>query len=341
MTINEEDLKNAEDRQILHETVTNEKLVNHPTLGAIRLKMPTLETQRKIDASARARKKYLKEAKDKVEDPEAPEGFRYVPAFKSKEQLRKEYEDLGWWTQEQEDKLQNLTRKQMQLLTELEALGFESEEDIYFGLKECREKLFDIFKDSSEETETVIRITIPGIPISTEDESQLKDKAPSTEVDDILQVIIALQNQYSNYAELAGIFSDLSTIQGEYGSLFSDSWQEQLQYYLRLAQVYYCTEKVETGKPIWTSIDELEKDKDLDIVKWVFGELTAFWQGLSDEVREKMAKYGFTSRRNVRNTSSDASPVPAKSSLDGELLEKNVENSLTPTDTQDQSPIPS
>lgn len=340
MTINENDiLKEAEDRQILHEVVTNEKIVTHPILGEIRLKMPTLDTQRKIDASARARKKYLKEAKDKVEDQDSPEGFKLVPAFRSKEQLKKEYADLGWWTQEQDDQLQELSRKQLQILTELEILNFESEEDIYDGLRDSREKLIHLFKDIPEATDIITRITIPGITMVAEDEAFLKDKATSTEVDDEIQIITALQSQYNNYADLARVFTELSGLQGEHSSLFSDSWQEQLQYYIRLAQIFYCTEKPDTHKPLWSSIDELEKDKDLDIVRWVFGELTAFWQGLSDDVREKMAKYGFTSRQNAKSTSSEDSPALPKSSLDGELQEKSLENSLNPTDIPNPSPI--
>lgn len=335
----EDVLKPAEDRQILHETVTNEKLVTHPTLGEVRLKTPTLDIQRKIDSSARARKKYLKEAKDKVEDPNSPEGFRYVPAFRSKEQLKKEYSELGWWTETQDENLQELIRKQMELLTELELLEFDSEEDIYDTLKECRERLITLFKDSPETHNIILKITLPGVIISDDEETLLKEKASSTEVDDLLDTINNSQSQYTNYSDLAKTYAELSGLQSEYSSLFSDSWQEQLQYYIRLAQIFYCTEKVTTGKPIWVSIDELEKDKDLEVVKWVFGELTAFWQGLSDEVRERIAKYGFTTRRNENSTSSEDSPVPPTSSQDGELQEKNLGNSLNPTVTQAQSPI--
>lgn len=327
-----------EDRQILHETVTNEKLVTHPTLGLVRLKMPTLEIQRKIDSAARARKKYLKEAKDKVEDSEAPGGFKFVPAFRSKEQLKKEYSDLGWWTQEQEDELQDLIRQQMNLLTQLELLEFDSEEEIYEMLKECQDKLLELFKDFPEIRPIIIKITIPGIPTLSQDETTLKEKATSTEVDDLLDTVTKFQEQYTNYADLAKLFNELSTIQNEYNSLFSDCWQEQLQYYIRLAQVFYCTEKADTNKPIWESIDGLEKDKDLEIVRWVFGELTAFWQGLSDELREKMAKYGFTNRRSEKDSYSEDSPDPSKLSVDGELQEKSPESSLTPTITADQSP---
>lgn len=340
MTTSDDFLKEAEDRQILHETVTNEKVVTHPTLGKIRLRTPTLEVQRRIDSASRARKKYLKEAKDKVEDPESVGGFKMVPAFRSREQLKKEYLELGWWTEEQNIELQDLSSKQMELLTELELLEFESEEDIYEGLVDLRSKLLDAFKDSPEIQTIATRITFPGIEYTSEEEAKIKENASSTEIDDLLDSISRLQSQYNNYVELAKTYAKLAGIQSEYSSLFSDSWQEQLQYFIRLAQVFYCTEHADTEKPLWKSIDDLEKDKDLEIVKWVFNELTAFWQGLSDDVRERMAKYGFTSRRNTEDTSSDASPVPPKSSPDGELSEKNVEVSSNPTDILDQSPTP-
>ena len=334
-------IKEAGDRQVLHEVVTNEKIVTHPTLGDIRLKMPTLDTQKKIDASARARKKYLKEAKDKVEDPSAPDGFKLAPAFKSKEQLKKEYADLGWWTPERDEHLRELSKQHLQLLTELEILEFESEEDIYEGLEECKSRLLLLFKDVPESNEVIFRVTFPGLSITTTDESFLKDKAISTEVDDIMATIVTLQAQYNNFAKLAQAFVELNELQGEYSSLFSDSWQEQLQYYIRLAQIFYCTEKADTKKSLWSSIDELEKDKDLEIVRWVFNELTAFWQGLSDDVREKMAKYSFTSRQSAKNTSSEDSPDLPKLSLDGELQEKKPENSLNLMVTLAPSPTPS
>ena len=333
--------KETEDRQILQETVTNEKIVTHPTLGKIRLRIPTLEVQRRIDSAARARKKYLKDAKDRVEDAQAEGGFKLVPSFRSKEQLRREYAELGWWTEEREAELMELSRQHIEVLTQLEILEFQSEDDIYEGLMEARARLIELFKDSSDINSIIMRMTLPGDESFSESESKLKENAPSTEVDDLLVVVSTFQDQYKNYVELAKVYSKLTALQTEYSTLFSDSWQEQLQYFIRLAQVYYCTENADTQQPLWKSIDELEKDKDLEIVRWVFTELNSFWQGLSDETRERMAKYGFTNRRNTENTSSEDSPVPPKSSPDGESQEKSAESSSNPTDTPDQSPPPS
>lgn len=342
--MSEELLEKVEDRQILEEVITNEKLVSHPKLGQVRLKMPTLEVQRKIDAIARNKKKYLKDTKDKIPDPEAPDGYRIVPAFKSRDLLEREYAELGWWTPEDTAKLQDLSKKQIGLLTELELLGFESEEKIYDRIKEIRGRLFEVFAEAIKENEaigaSIINITVPGDSLKIDDQKFIREEAPSTEVDDLLGELNVYHRQYNTYVELAKTYTELSSIQTEHSTLFSDSWQEQLQYYIRLAQVFYCTESATTGKPLWASVDALEQAKDLDTVKWAFAELTAFWQGLSDDVRQRMDKYSFTSRRNTVKESSESSPVPSESLQDGELSENKQESSSNPTDTEDQSPTP-
>jgi len=81
------------DAQILEETVFNERLVTHPKLGQIRLRLPNLEIQRKIDAVGRAKKKFLKEAQDTVTAEDGK--VTRVQAYKSRDQLAKEYAELG------------------------------------------------------------------------------------------------------------------------------------------------------------------------------------------------------------------------------------------------------
>src|SRR5213079_1705649 len=116
------------DLQILQETTFNERLVTHPKLGKIRLRMPTVEIQRKIDAVGRAKKKQLKEAKDTITDEQG--NVTKVPAYKSREQLSKDYAELGWWTDSEKTRLTELGEQHVQLLTELELLGFESDASI-------------------------------------------------------------------------------------------------------------------------------------------------------------------------------------------------------------------
>ena len=108
-----DDEKNTGDQQVLIETIFNERIVTHPKLGPIRLRLPTLEIQRKIDAVGRAKKKFLKDARDTIT---AEDGVvTRVPAYKSREQLAKEYAELGWWTDVEKLRLADLQEQHVQL----------------------------------------------------------------------------------------------------------------------------------------------------------------------------------------------------------------------------------
>ena len=124
-------IQGTEDREILEQTVLNEKIVTHPKLGKIRLLMPTLDIQRKLDAAHRAKKKELRSATDKVADPDNPGKFLEKPAYKSKDILLREYKDAGWWSNEQDTNLQELQQKQLEIVAQLELLDFESLEDLH------------------------------------------------------------------------------------------------------------------------------------------------------------------------------------------------------------------
>lgn len=334
-----ENQKETGDLQILQETVFNEKTVSHPKLGKIKLRMPTLEVQRKIDAVGRTKKKYLKEAKDTVTDESG--NITRVPAYKSREQLAKEYEDLGWWTDTEKKRLASLSEQHIQLLTELEMLGFESDINIYKGISECIMKLGQLCQNESKDIpEEVLKvldaISEPGMNIQPSQANVIKENSSTTEVDDLLAELTIYHKQYNCYIKLAQVYTELVSLQSQQSQLFSDSWQEQLQYFLRLAQVFYCTQK-EDGNPIWPTLDAIESEQDLDAIRWIFTELNAFWQGISDETRERMNKYSFMNPRSTEKSSSEDSPAPQESLVGGEQQTKTPEDSLPAMATQDQS----
>lgn len=332
--------KQLGDEQIISEIALNERLVKHPSLGKVKLCMPTLDIQRKIENSTRAKRKWLKEAKDRIPDPEAPDGFKYVQAFKSREALEREYQELGWWRQEDQDKMDDLSGQHVNYLTELELLGFESEDSIITELQEYREKLYKMFDaDLTDEIKSaIITLTVPGVSGQEREESVVRDNANSTEIDDILDEISVLQRQFIAYIGLARTHAELLVLQGEYSSLFSDSWQEQLQYYVRLAQVFHCAQNAETGKSLWGSIEDIEHEKNIESVRWLFAELSSFWQGLSDDARQKLAKYSFTDLRSTEESSTEESQEVIPPSPDGDLQVKPQETSLEVTDIAAQSP---
>jgi hypothetical protein len=296
-----------------------------------------LDIQRKIDAFSRQKKKVLKMAVDEVPDPDDAEKVLRVPAHKSKEALLFEYKQLGWWTDEDEAEMSELSSQHLALLTELELLNFKSEMELYQDVQEVRDRLVEHFKAQDDYAatleQTIVEVTTLGLPMDPNKEATLRDAATSTEVDEIISSLFVLHRLFEVYKQLLETHATLLALQSEYAQLFNDSWQEQLQYYMRLAQVYYCTMFVETGKPLWSSITDLEKSKDTEHIRWAFAELSAFWQGLTEEVREKMNKYDFIFGRSVAPVPSDDSPVPPSSKQDGEPLTPTPELSTVATDT--------
>jgi hypothetical protein len=332
-----------EDQQILQETVANERIVTHPRLGTLRFTVPTLATQRKIDEAVRAKRKQLLNTTITINDPEAPGGKRKVPAFKSKEVLAQEYMELGWWTAEQEVKRQELSKEQVKTITELELLGFDSDGALYEQFVELREDFLDHFKDHEELdslTESIFEVTTAGATPTLDSYKILRDKALSTDVDEWIEELTLAHRMYELYTELVQQASDLAEIETEYMSLFNDSWQEQLQYYQRLAQVYHCVQYTESKESLWKSLDGVEEEEDVELIRWVFTELNAFWQGLTEETRERMNKYSFMPRLTVEQESSDGSQSQPDSKNDGDSQESEPISSTPVSETSGNSQSP-
>lgn len=329
-----------EDEQILTEVVLNERVITHPKLGDILFTMPTLEKQQRIDRIVRGKKKLLMREKIEVEDENDPTKTILVPAFQSKAVLEKEYEELGWWGPEQSQALKDLEQEMLTLVASLELLGFDTYEVLLEDFQRIRVELTKHFVEleddkvtADEFKEVIDRVALPGQTISAVDFDFLKDHAGGTVVDDWLEELQTVIHKFDSYLNLIDTQQAYVEAQKDYLSLFSDSWQEQLQYYARLAQVFYCTEKVSNGKRLWENIPALERTDDQALVEWTLTELTAFWQGLTDEARERLGKYSFMSRRSEEKPSTEDSPVPPPSNEDGEPQEKQPESSLEVSDT--------
>jgi hypothetical protein len=159
-------------------------------------------------------------------------------------------------------------------------------------------------------------------------------------VDDILDELTVVKRLYDAYVEVLEVYNELSTIQLEESQLFADSWQEQLRYHIRLAQVFYCITTVKDGEPLWTSLDAVEAETNLEKVRWAFDELNAFWQGLTDDTRERMGKYGFILGRGDERLSSAESPEAQEFKTDGDLLDEELTISSEVSATENLSATP-
>ena len=343
--LNEDFEKSLEDEQVLIEVAMNERIVTHPTKGDIRLHMPTLATQQKIDRVVRTKKKSLMAEKVEVQEDFDSDITTLQPAYKSKRFLEREYEELGWWSPQQTTDIKEAETKMLGLVATLELLGFDSQEDLYQNFLDCRSKFKVHFTDAELDSELskqilliIDQVTTPGGDFTTVEFDLLKNNAVNTDVDDLLEKLQGYVQQFDSYLELIETQVIYTELQKEYLSLFSDSWQEQLQYYLRLAQLYFCTEWIKTGKPLWENISAIEHTNDQDFVNWTLTELTAFWQGLTDEARDRLGKYSFMPRQTEEVQSTEDLPDLPQSNEDGESQEDEQTTFLEVTDIQEASP---
>ena len=339
------------DSQITEELATNERIVEYPKDSRthagikVRFRFPTLQIQRKIDTAIRTKKKILRETVDKIDDPSSPNGYRVVPAYKSRQVLEKEFNELGWWTPEMEEQLEEFSNLYTANVTRLEILGFESYEDILEKLEETRTLILkevdmpEEEKEKEELVEAVFQVTMPGVEHNSIFTNKIKAAATSTTVDDLLAKVEIYKDQFLAYSEMVKAYADLSTLEREKNALFVDSWQSQLDYHTKIMQVFYCTERVEDSKPLYASPEELENEEDTQFTNWLFTELTALWQGLSDEARERMGKYSFTYRAPSERPSSEELPDQPESKADGDTPSETQSTSTEASDTKDNLPL--
>ena len=331
-----------EDEQVLIEVALNERIVKHSKLGDILFRMPTLEVQQKIDRVVRARKKALMAEKVEVIDSEG--NSHLEPAFKSKKLLEREYDSLGWWGPEQSEDLKLIEENMLASVATLEVMGYESTEALVEQYLVMKVKLHEHFADIELEdslkdsiSNAVEILTNPGQDFTSVEFDLIKNNAVSTDVDDMLTELQNYNVSFTTYMSLVEQQRDYAEAQREYLSLFSDSWQEQLQYYIRLSQLYYCVSDAKTRKPMWKSPYTIEKSEDQEFVTWALTELTAYWQGLTDEARERLGKYSFMVRQNEEKSSTEDALDLTQSNEDGESPENEEMSSSKVTDTPEVS----
>lgn len=322
-----------EDSQVLQEAVFNERIVKHDALGKLRLRMPTLAIQRKIEADVRGYKKVLLSTKDTVDG-------KSVPAYKSKQVMMKEYIEAGWWSLEKEQERTDLLQRQISLVAELEILGFESEESLIDELHVIRDQLLSGFGDdaSGELMEVVEEVCSPGGEMTMENRKLLLANSTSTDVDDAIDALALYQRMYESYIDLLSITTKVAEIETEYSNLFADSWQEQLQYFQRLCQLYHCITKADTDEHLWETPFDIETETSVADIRWLFNELNDFLQGITEDVQERRRKYDFFGQWTGERSSTEELPVEEMSKSDGEEPEKMPETSSEVTVTTVPSP---
>ena len=294
----------ATDVVLQAELLRNERIIQHPTFGAVRLRRPTPGQERQI-ADIR-RKQYQTDLRN--------------DDILSKDQITALAIKRGMWSEDTQERIDALMKRTGEAMGVLDSVGFKGIEALTKEYLELTAKLSAVLPETDEVKEVVNRYFDLTLKTSLKDRTFLVQQATSTEADDLLDTGDNLRVQIELLQELGKVRKELQTLQEKQTRLFVDSLESRTDRAEELARIYYCATGVETGKPLWPTFEDIWSAPPEEIEVLVL-EMHYFVNGVSDEFKETLAKYGFLKRQSDTSGSSDDSPVLPPSNSDGESAE--------------------
>lgn len=171
------------------------------------------------------------------------------------------------------------------------------------------------------------------------DQSALYDLAPTAEAAEMITVVADLRQKLVRYHRLGQDRMELTTLQMEYGRLFSGSAESRRNSTEELARVYYCTEVVDANDtpvgPLFPAFDTMWDLPD-DVIQYLLVEHTFFLRGYPEEAKEYLEAFGFldaelaaseTTAPSGESAPSVESPAPQSSRDDSPQSEGTPESS--------------
>lgn len=311
------DKATRQDNILAHELVTNERIIEHPKLGKIRLSRPTPRMQFLIGEEYR--KQFHKDVKD--------------PEILSRAELENAYIRRGMWSPDLEERIASLMRQIGVLMHTLELLGYGNREEVITEYFSLRERLSGMFKDDVYVLDAIDRYFNLDVDASPADRKIIWEAAETSDVDEILEDADNLREQISLLIEMRGLRDELNSLQLKRATLFRDCLEFRADRAEQLAQIYYCCRKAEDDSPLWPSVQDIW-DADPDTIEFLQTELYFFNNGITDDMRDVLGRHGFMERAVVTEDSSDDSQDRPKDSSGGELAENEQPTSLeSPTST--------
>lgn len=308
---NSNTLEQTADIVLQDELVRNERIVQHPTYGAIRLSRPTPRKERLI-AEIR-RKQYQSDLMD--------------ASILSRAQLEKIASERGMWAPEKTERMQDLSRRVGEIIGALDSIGYQDLDSLLEEYHQVQDQLMEHFPgDEGGDMREAIRryFNLDETP-DRKLRIQVLKAAPNSTVDDLVAKGDLLRTQADLLMELGKSRRELNELQVQHSRLFVDSIESRADRAEELAQVYYCAEK-ETGGPIFPAFDDIMDQAPEDIEHLVV-EMFYFINGITDEFKRLLSKHSFIRRGSDIVKQSDDSPVPPQTSSDGESPEKTSEDS--------------
>jgi hypothetical protein len=307
--------EDAVETVLQQELLRNERIVQHPTFGAVRLRRPSPDQERSI-ANER-RKQFHRDMQDE--------------SILSRDQLERLATQRGMWSPDMREKIEDLSRKTGQAMGILEAIGFKNVETLIADYEQSRLGMIALVEENEETQAAMTRyFDLDGEALLT-DRSLIANGAMSSEVDDLLDTADALRQQIKVLTEMAKVRRELSDLNLKQTKLFVDSLEARADRAEELARIYYCVAHATTGAPLWPSYDAMWQ-ANADDITHLMDEMYFFLNGITDEFKNILGRYGFLQRLSDTDDSSDGSPVQPQSKTDGELQESSLNLSSEPTE---------
>lgn len=300
----DERTQQAVETTLTHELIYNERIVQHPRFGAVRLRRPTPEQERLI-AEAR-RKQYHADLKDE--------------SILSRDEIEAIAIRRGMWSPELSKKITELTQRVGEAMAILDAIGFKSLDGLLDAFNNAVSDLLKEFED--EEIRAAIRRYFSFDKEEagkSEDKLKILKAATSSRVDELMEEAENLRAQIRLLENMFEVRKELAELQARQARLFMDSIEARADRAEELARVYYCCTDAATGKHLWPTLDDLWKAPAED-VEFLLLEYHYFANGITEEFREAMEKYGFIRRLTGTKPSSADSPDQPQSNSDGESV---------------------
>jgi hypothetical protein len=311
----DERTKAAVDATLETELFYNERIIQHPTFGSVRLRRATPAQDRLI--SEARRKQYHSDLKD--------------DGILSRDEIEAIAIRRGMWAPQLTERITTLTRRTGEAMGILEVIGFTSIEALLDVLNSTVSELLALFGDNEEIRAVIARYGNLDETNGLEDRNAIIAAAPSTQVDDLLDKIDAQRSQIEIVEEMLGIRRELTDLQVKQARLFVDSVESRADRAEELAKVYYCCTLVETGGPLWPTYDDIWNAPAEDVEVLIL-QLHYFQNGVTLEMEETLEKYGFIKRLGGTKDSSEDAPDQPLPSFDGESAESEPTDSSPATE---------
>lgn len=283
------------------ELLRNERIITHPTFGVVKLARPT--PGQEIAIAEIRRKQFQRDMAD--------EGVL------AKARLMELAEAKGMWSKALDERMHDLTIKTGEAMGLLDTIGFKSLDELTEDFREATTKLMTLFTEQPEISTLVTTYYDLDATPSAKDRATISDAATSSEVDDLLDRGDMLRTQIDLLKEMFKIRKELNDLQERYTRVFMDSQEARADRAERLATLYYCCTNPETGKYLWPSFEQIYNVRAEDIAV-LTDEWTYFINGVTEEFKDTLGKYGFIRRLTDTNASFDGSPDQPQSNSDGE-----------------------